>query len=440
MAAPSHSQDAAADVPDSVWTHDGLAGDWGGFRSSLTERGVTIGASEVAEVLGNASGGQKTGTVFTGRAELDLDLDLEKLLGWAGATVHVNAFQIHGRGLTADTLGGNLFDPSNIEATRATRLFDAYIEQSLLDNTLSIRIGQLAADDEFLLSDYAGAFINGTFGWAGIMAADLPNGGPAYPLATPGIRVKWTPSEAFYWQTAVFNGDPAGTCSDDPQICNHDGLTFSTDKDVFIISEAGYTVAGDLPASFKFGGWYHTGKFGDLRYDVDGDFAAATGADPYGRSGNYGLYAVADKLLWREDGTEDQGLGAFFRIGAAPGDRSLVPFYFDTGLNYIGPFEGRDSDVLGLAFAFAMISDRARDFDRDYNHANPSATRPVHDFEAAFELSYSYVAAPWWTIQPDIQYIIHPAGFSADPNADAAQPAPAMKDALVIGVRTAIQF
>ena len=135
-----------------------------------------------------------------------------------------------------------------------------------------------------------------------------------------------------------------------------------------------------------------------------------------------------------------QGLGAFLRIGAAPGDRNLVSFYFDTGLNYTGLFEGRDSDVFGLAFAFAKISDRAADFDKDYNGANPAAARPVRDYEAAIELSYTYVAAPWWTIQPDLQYIIHPAANSADPEADPALPAPAMKNAFVLGVRTAIQF
>ena len=173
---------------------------------------------------------------------------------------------------------------------------------------------------------------------------------------------------------------------------------------------------------------------------MNGDLAAVTGDEAYARHANYGFHAVADKLLWHEEGNDKQGVGAFVRIGAASGDRNLAPFYFDTGLNYIGPFKGRDSDILGLAFSFAKISDRARAFDCDFNIANPSATRPVHDYKAAFELSYSYVAAPWWTIQPGVQYIIHPAGFSADPNADATLPAPTMKNALVFGVRTAIQF
>jgi porin len=435
LATPGYGEEVA---PAEIWTRSSLTGDWDGMRTTSADRGVTLGVSEVAEVFGNTTGGHKTGTVFTGRAEFDLDLDLERLTGWSGAVVHVNAFQIHGRGLTADTLGGNLLDPSNIEANRATRLFDAYLEQSLLDAMLSIRIGQIAADDEFQISDYAAALVNGTFGWTALMAADLPSGGPGYPLATPGVRVRWRPSETFYWQTAVFNGDPGGRCSGDPQVCNNNGLTFSTDRNAFLISELGYSLMGERPATFKLGGWYHSGAFADLRYDVDGGLAAATGAAAHLHRNNYGVYAMVDALLWRE--ADSQGLGGFFRIGAAPSDRNLVPFYVDAGIQYTGLVDTRDSDILALGFAFAKISDRARDVDRDYNGANPSATRPVRDYEAAIELSYSYAAAPWWTIQPDIQYILHPAGFSANPAADPDQSAPAMKNAFVLGLRTAIQL
>ena len=58
-----------------------------------------------------------------------------------------------------------------------------------------MRIGQLAADEEFILSDGGGYFINGTWGWPSITAADLPSGGPAYPLATPGVRVAINPND-----------------------------------------------------------------------------------------------------------------------------------------------------------------------------------------------------------------------------------------------------
>ena len=50
-----------------------------------------------------------------------------------------------------------------------------------------MKVGQLAADAEFVISEGGGYFLNGTWGWPSITAADLPSGGPAYPLATPGV-------------------------------------------------------------------------------------------------------------------------------------------------------------------------------------------------------------------------------------------------------------
>ncbi|MGH6990777.1 MAG: carbohydrate porin [Stellaceae bacterium] len=46
--------------------------------------------------------------------------------------------------------------------------------------------------------------------------------------------------------------------------------------------------------------------------------------------------------------------------------------------------------------------------------------------------------APWWIIQPDLQYIIHPGGHVPDPN-DPTGMTP-IKDAFIAGVRSTIKF
>jgi hypothetical protein len=68
---------------------------------------------------------------------------------------------------------------------------------------------QLAADTEFNASSCAGQFINSTFGWPNIMAIALPSGGPAYPFATPGVKIKLDPDKSTSLLLGVFNGDPA---------------------------------------------------------------------------------------------------------------------------------------------------------------------------------------------------------------------------------------
>ena len=40
-----------------LWTRSTLTGDWGGLRTSLAERGVTVGFIETTDVVGIASGG-----------------------------------------------------------------------------------------------------------------------------------------------------------------------------------------------------------------------------------------------------------------------------------------------------------------------------------------------------------------------------------------------
>jgi porin len=225
----------------SLWEREKLTGEWAGARTALRDKGIEVGINYIAETLGVLSGGLQRGTAFEGRLDVTVDTDLEKLVGWSGAKTQVRAFQIHKGRTNAADLVGSIADPSNIDAVPTTRLFTAWFQQDLGKNA-SIRIGQLAADDEFLVSTTAGGLINGTFGWASIMAANLPSGGPAYPLATPGVRLQINPAENFSILGAVFSGDPAGRCRLDdpaanPQVCNRYGTTFSFDGGAFWIGE-----------------------------------------------------------------------------------------------------------------------------------------------------------------------------------------------------------
>ena len=70
----------------------------------------------------------------------------------------------------------------------STRLSELWFEQKLFDDRFGFRFGQLAADAEFFISDYSRMFLSSD--WPTITGANLPSGGPAYPLATPGVRVE----------------------------------------------------------------------------------------------------------------------------------------------------------------------------------------------------------------------------------------------------------
>ena len=318
------------------------------------------------------------------------------------------------------------------------------MEQLFFGGVLSLRAGQIAADDEFFVSQYASNFINATFGWPAILSADLPSGGPAYPLATPGARLKYAVSNQLSVQGAVFNGDPAGAGSGDPQARDPSGTSFRVNDGALAILEASFATNQDipsagLPATYKLGVWYHSGSFSDQRFDNSGQSLAAptsTGVAEL-HSGDYGVYGVVDRMLWHKDGTADQGLGAFLRLGAAPPDRNLVSFYGDIGLSLKGPFAARGDDVVGIALAEARISEAAHALDADMQRLAGSAN-PIRDGETSIEVTYRYQASLWWALQPDLQFVIHPGGGAA-PLGNPSSPS-RISDAVIFGIRSAIVF
>jgi porin len=438
-----------AQAEQGLWAREKLTGDWGGARSALADRGVVVTLDYIGETLSVLSGGLRRGTSYEGRLDGIVNTDLEKLIGWRGGSTHVRAFQIHKYRQNAADLVGSIADPSNIDATSTTRLFTAWFQQDF-GKAGSFRIGQLAADDEFLTSTTAGGLINGTFGWATMVAANLPSGGAAYPLATPGARLQVNLNESFSLLAGAFAGDPASRrCYDDnpdanPQVCNKHGTTFSFHGGTFWIGEAQYQAnqekdATGLAAAYKLGAWYHTGnKFADQRFGDDG---TGTGTIvslalepplPLNHSGNWGIYGVIDQMLWRGNG---RSISVFVRAGASPSDRNLISRYIDGGVGFKGLFASRPDDTLTLGVAHSKISKDAAALDNDILALN-GPPFPIRNAETVFEASYIMQLAPWWTLQPDVQYIRRPGGNVPDPNNGSKT----VGNATIIGARTTINF
>jgi len=426
-----------------LWGRGNLLDDPGGARTRLGKLGVSFGLNEQMEVFGNATGGVRRGVIYEGLTQFGVGIDTEKAFGLTGGTFNVTGYQIHGRGLSLNDLGNNLNTVSGLESLRGTLLFELWYEQVLLGKTLAIRVGQLAADQEFMVSQYGGLFLNHTFGWPTLPSVDLPSGGPIYPLATPGLRVKYIPRDDITLLGAVFNGDPTGPGRGFPQERDPSGTAFRLNDGVLAVVEVQYGISGgegakSLPGTYKLGAWYNSGNFADQRRNASGRSIADPATSVVlgrNRRGNYSLYAVADQLVWREPGTKDQGIGVFARAMGAPGDRNLVNFYADAGVTWKGAIPGRNADTAGVAVAYARISDTAAKLDSDtaFFTGNPF---PIRRNETVLELSYQAQIAPWWQVQPDAQYLFNLNGGVPNPR----DPSKRLGDALVFGVRTNVTF
>jgi porin len=447
---------AAASTSAFAGAKDESAADWlapkwfNEWHDGLANKGLNFGATYIADNIGNVSGGVARGAIHFGRLDLSVDADLDKLVGWTGGRFYANAFVIYGRGLTRNYVV-NLATISEIEALPDQRLYNAYFEQSFFDGRLNIRAGQQAADVEFFDSQTDDLFINGTFGWPAIKASNLPAGGPAPPIAVPGLRVKAALTDRITVFGAVFNGDPSGPGDADPQLRDHHGLAFRVNDPPWVIGQIRFDYDIDiggrpLAGNFTPGAWKHYGSFDSQRFTVQGQSIA----DPDGSGipaklrGNYGIFAVIEQVLYRPPEIKDNttsasipGITAFGRIAYSPPDRNLIDLYLDGGIGLVGFVPGRPLDRFGVAAAYMRISNTARNLDID-TQAFTGVQSPVRSNETLIEMIYEAHIKPGWLIAPYFQYVFRPSGGIPNPNDPTG--VSRIGDAAVFGVTTTLRY
>ncbi len=429
--------------------NQGLLGDMWGLRRDLSQLGITFALEETSEALGNVTGGSHRGFDYDGLTQAVVQLNTQRAFGWYGGTFNVSALQIHGRNLSSDNLQ-SLQTASGIEADRSTRLWEAWYDQKLLEeDRLDIKIGQQSLDQEFMVSSNALLFVNTMFGWPMLPSADLPGGGPAYPLSALGVRVRYRPIETVNILLGAFSGSPAENPDIDPQVSDAHGVSFPVNRGALFIAEMQYAYpalgsmvspgqATPLARTFRLGAWYDTEGFDDELYDGQGRLLTDPLSDGVARRhrGDFAVYAVADQMIWRGTTDPNRTLNVFARVMGTPlDDRNLIDFSMNAGIVLHDPFTYRTDDSVGLGMGYTHVSGQVAAYDRDLAVATSSFV-PPQTGEAYVEATYQYQVTPWLQIQPDVQYVFNPGGGLANPS----DPTQRIKNELVIGARTNILF
>jgi porin len=411
----------AEDAPVTGVPEESIAQNWNDpVRAAFAQRGITYGVNWSGEYWNVAKGGNSQGSNFDGLLATYTDIDLDKLTGWKGATIHASAYYLHGVGASTERVN-NIFAVSNIEGLETFRLFELWFEQSLLQDKLKVRIGSLAADSEFFISDSAALFLNGTFGWPGVTAANMAAGGPGYPLASLGVRVQYAPTDNLTILAAVFNGSPADPFAEDPQADNRHGTEFRLEDAPLLMLEGQFKYnIGNLPGTLKLGAWQQLNHY------------APEFLNPAVLETDHGLYAIVDQQIWKSG--EDKNVSIFARVSGSPESQSLISAYVDTGIVFTGFVPGRAKDSFGAAFGYGNISNDLRKAQADPGNENFSNV--ISDYESVLEVNYIAQICPGISIVPDFQYIWNPGGRVSS-NADEFKPIP---DAAVFGVRTNISY
>ncbi len=385
-----------------------------------TKGGWSTGLDVVLEGSAGLRGGATKGEALHGLALATIEWSqAERADRGVHFQTYASVLNLTGRGPTERYLG-DFLAASNIEGHSSTRLYSWWIEAR--SGNWSLRAGALLADDEFTGTEGGGNFFNSAFGWPAFISANTVNTGPAFFVAAPGVRLEGTFGDTTVWRLGVYDGDAFDSVDGDPTLTRR-GLHYRLggDQGAFVMSELAFSPK-ESPNRYKAGLWAHTAKFADVRDDSTGNRLAVTGGPARSHSGNLGAYGSLERTFIGKSG-EAGHLAGFVRGGFSPADRNTLSWALDTGIACTGLFPGRPGDTTALGLAHGNFSSR---FAANARALDPGAAEP--DFEQVIELTHSIVLNDRFTLQPDVQYVRHPGGSTAQ------------RDALVLLLRLKASF
>ena len=410
------STEGAHQVPEeeakNLWNRSTFTGNLGADISWLSRHGIDIGVKYKGDHISNAFGGLRRGSQYLDNIDYTLGVDAEKLFGWKGTSFFFSLLSNHGG--APSSLVGDAQIVSNIEAPTTTKLYHAWIQQSLWDNSLSVRVGLYDLNSEFYVTETAGLFLNSSSG-IGIEVAQTGQNGPSiFPTTSLGLRIKAEPVSEFYLQTVVLDGVPG-----EPDDYRGTHLRLCKEDGALAAAELGYRAGTEenptrFFGKYALGAWFYTAKFDDL-LDVDEN------GDPVKRIDNMGIYVLAEQEVFRESSVPGQGLALFARFGIANGNINQFDFYLGYGFAYTGLIPGRDEDQIGFAVAHAYNG-------KKHKQLMEMQGTPADDAETNLEFTYRGQVTPWLGVQPNLQYVINPGTD------------PALNNAIVFGVRFEISL
>lgn len=377
---------------------DTLTGDWGGARSAAAKRGFLVEGGVKVDALRNR-GALSNGSKTVSHVDLKLKIDLDKAADWTGGSALINVISDSGWGPNIRHVGGQM-GVSNLEVGTpgTTRLFQAWLQQSVLNDSLAVLAGLYPIDSEFFTMDSAGVFLGPQYGTPADLA--LTNAPSVFNNSAFGIRARWTIAPSLYVMAAVLDGIP-----NDPARPKRTAIRFAKGDGGFSIGELGWLPEAENDkfkghAKLALGFWGYSTKAADLR-DVDAN------GDPMMRA-RRGGYLLGERTLLRLGGSDERFITGFARYTFGDGHSTALKNTLNLGVNLQGPVESRPDDVIGLAWTRGGISQKWRDV-----QAVPADTRSS---EEVLEVTYRFAVTPYLAIQPNYQYVRNPGGTTA-PNA-----------------------
>ena len=340
----------------------GALGRWLGLPADSVWRlgGVWVG-NGTSQLGGGApnSGGLGLAQQFL----LDLQLNLDRSLGWRGATIWVQGLQVNANS-TASQASGSLQGANSLVAPPPldrTELYSYAFSQFLFDRQVRLLVGKLAPSNDFANVVIPVAEPFGSAYWIPAISSltytplyampTLQGRLPGYPNSALGASLLVQPN-AFarnvYLKMGLFDGRGGSGVQGGVQT----GLSMpSLAGPLFSIGEIGGAwKLGSMgkPGTASFGLWHQGGALG-----------CGDGSDVCSESSAAGGYLLAQQRLINFRYPHDRsGVSAFLQAGWSPAASNLFTTSIGGGLTMFAPMRSRPLDSYGLGLSWARINEQ----------------------------------------------------------------------------------
>lgn len=338
----------------------------------LADNDVAFAATYRADLLRNQSGGLATGTRYLDDLNLTLRVDFgsERSI----STLFLNGLYNNGTRFSPE-LVGDLQVVSNIEADEAWRVFQAWYEFG--NERWSLRTGLYDLNTEFDVNEAGALFIHSAHGIGTDIGQTGLNGPGIFPVSALALRGKLSLGTAWLSVAAL---DAVPGDANDP---SSNRIRLSSDEGALLIAQFSQPASESLRV--WAGIWEYTERF-ERRFEA-GPPAVKDGWY-VGLEGSFEI--TQSRIAW------------FARYGRANPDVNEFADYAGAGLVMRSPFASRPDDRVGVAVASAGAGAPYR----RWLEQTASGTR---ERETSWELTYRMPLGEHLTLQPDIQYVQHPA-------------------------------
>jgi porin len=415
--------EAAKSYSGDFWSRSTMTGDWGGTRNEWAAKGVTfdINLTQVGQSV--ISGGKNNGWEYTGRGNLTMNINTQKLGLWSGGFFSVE-------------VEGNYNKPINLDSgaimpVNSNQLFPTLGAQEL--NVPQIKFTQF-------LSHYFGATL-GKFDTASGDANEFAHGKGDKQFFNLALNINpvlllTVPSSTLGAGVIILPTKDPKSAVISLLVVDSNGRANTSGFDTAFEGNNTYVIEGHLGTDF-FGmtghqlvGATYSGKdFSSL--DQSLRIIVENGSIKK-EDDSWSVFYNFDQYVYEPN--KGQGVGIFGRFGASDGDANPIHYFYSVGVGGKGIVPGRALDEFGVGFYYIDVS-------------NPEFTGLLADRdllrdEYGVEAYYNIALTPWMKLTPDIQ-IIRPAQektLKIDSEHLLASKKKDVDTATVVGLRLQIVF